>query len=191
MQLLVIIAAYILGSIPTAYLLGKYTRNIDIRTQGSGNVGTMNTRLVLGWMPAILVLLIDVLKGAGAVYLARWSGSDIMLAAFMAVLGHIYPVWLQFKGGKGLATALGSLAAAGQLPVALPFVIVFFISYPLLKHGDKAALLGTVAAGVFSIYSGTDLFLLLLLFVICIRHLTVITKNASSVSFPTSIPPNN
>lgn len=174
MQLLVMIAAYLLGSIPTAYIVGKYKNNIDIRTQGSGNVGTMNARLVLGWIPAILVLAIDVLKGSGAVYLASWLGCDIMMAAFMAVLGHIYPVWLNFQGGKGLATGLGTLAAAGQLSVVLPFIIVFAIFYPLLKHGDIATLLATAAAAIFVIYSEKDLLLLLLLLIICIRHITII-----------------
>mgnify|MGYP000922269081 FL=1 len=171
------IAAYIIGSIPTAFIVGKCIYNTDIRTQGSGNVGTMNARLVLGWIPAILVLVVDVLKGWAAVYLAGWAGSDVMPAAFMAVLGHIYPVWLKFKGGKGLATALGTLIAAGQLPVVLPFLIGFALSYPLLRDGDKSNLLGILAAGIFSIYSGKDLFLLLLLLVISIRHLTVIIQN--------------
>lgn len=174
--MLVILAAYILGSIPTAYLLGKYIGNIDIRTQGSGNVGTMNTRLVLGWIPAILVLTIDVMKGVGAVYLARWAGSDVMPAAFMAVLGHIYPVWLKFQGGKGLATSLGTLTAAGQLLLVLPFVILFAISYPLLKDVDKATIIGILATGSLSIYMGTDLFLLFLLLVIFFRHIIVIAK---------------
>jgi len=176
MQILAAVTAYLLGSIPTAYILGKILSNIDIRNQGSGNVGTMNTRLVLGWVPALLVLIVDVSKGVGAVYLARWLGTDIMLAAFMAVLGHIYPIWLKFQGGKGLATGLGALLATGEFLPILPFVIVYIISYPLLKQGDKAALSGTIAAGIFSIYSGKSIFLLLLLVTIAIRHITVIVQ---------------
>ena len=110
LYIIIIMISYLLGSIPSAYLLGRIY-GIDIRRTGSGNVGTMNTRATLGWKPAGLVLLLDLAKGMLAVYLAGIAGIDLMLAGSMAVLGHVCPLWLKFKGGKGLATGAGALIA--------------------------------------------------------------------------------
>ncbi len=177
MYLLISITSYLLGNIPSAYLLGKIYQ-IDIRTKGSGNVGTMNTRATLGWRPALLVLIMDLAKGMAAVYLAQVAGVDLMFAASMAVLGHVCPVWLKFKGGKGLAVAAGALIAAGYTLTVIVFLIFFLLTYPLVKKDNWLSLLGTAAAAVIStIFCGWDGFLILLALIICIKHIGVIIQN--------------
>jgi glycerol-3-phosphate acyltransferase PlsY len=107
-----VLIGYILGSIPTAYLAVRWQSKLDIRTAGSGNVGALNSfEVTRSRAVGILVLVADLGKGIAAVVLASWLGGDIgaqMVAALAAVAGHNYPVWLQFKGGRGLATAAGA-----------------------------------------------------------------------------------
>lgn len=118
------IVAYLLGSIPTGYLIGQAHR-IDIRRFGSGRTGGTNVLRTLGWLPAILTALGDVLKGAAAVWAAQTIGAPPAghaAAAVCAVLGHNYTFTLKFKGGAGVATMVGATAllAPQTLAVALP-----------------------------------------------------------------------
>jgi len=124
--LLTALIAYLLGSIPTGYLVGL-ARGVDVRKAGSGNIGATNTFRILGIGPGILVLIVDALKGwvavAEAPELARsvmgqgnsWGGSELqwlrIIAAISAILGHNYTCWLRFRGGKGIATSAGVLWA--------------------------------------------------------------------------------
>lgn len=108
---LVIAAAYLLGSIPFGYLIAKIW-NIDIRRYGSGNIGATNVFRVLGLYPGSAVFALDLLKGTLAVFLARQLAADpwlIVLAGLAAVAGHMFSVFLRFKGGRGAATGLGVL----------------------------------------------------------------------------------
>ncbi len=112
---LICLSAYLLGAIPTAYLFGKAKKGIDIREHGSGNVGATNAFRVLGKLPGILVLVIDVTKGAVAVTLLPHLIKPITpiyswllaLLGMLAIAGHIWTPFLRFKGGKGVATSLG------------------------------------------------------------------------------------
>lgn len=113
---LVCLSAYLLGAIPTAYLFGKAKKGIDIREHGSGNVGATNAFRVLGKLPGILVLAIDVVKGMAAVtalprLIKAITPIDyswlLALLGMLAIAGHIWTPFLQFKGGKGVATSLG------------------------------------------------------------------------------------
>jgi acyl phosphate:glycerol-3-phosphate acyltransferase len=128
---LALLACYLLGSIPTGYLYGR-ARGIDIRRQGSGNLGATNVVRVLGWGPGVLVLLIDIAKGFLAVWvLARFSpfaGSDLMRVGcgLAAVLGHTFTVWLRFQGGKGVATSCGVFLALA--PLATSVVLLAFVA---------------------------------------------------------------
>jgi glycerol-3-phosphate acyltransferase PlsY len=167
--------AYLLGSIPTAYIIAKIGWGIDIRKHGSGNVGTMNTRAVLGLLPALLVLLLDIFKGALAVIIARYFGINTMLTACLVVTGHIYPVWLHFQGGKGLATALGAILVTEQyLPIIL-FAAVWIITFPLFRQVDKSNMSGTVVILLYSLI-GPNWYLALLAAVISLRHGVVLYK---------------
>lgn len=143
------LVAYLLGSIPFGYLIVKLTRRGDIRRQGSGNIGATNVARTAGIAAGSLTLLLDAGKGYLAVWLAgRWTGGSIrwmMLAAVFAILGHIFPVWLGFRGGKGVATGLGLFlpicAKAVAAGVILWLLVVLFWRYVSLGSVVAAAAL--------------------------------------------------
>ena len=128
---LLLAAAYFLGSIPFGLILAKLFANSDIRNSGSGNIGATNVARVAGPAAGILTLVLDTAKGAAAVWLAGrftdQSSTAMTLAAVAALIGHCFPVWLKFKGGKGVATALGVflvLAPMAALGALLVFILV-------------------------------------------------------------------
>jgi glycerol-3-phosphate acyltransferase PlsY len=116
-------AAYLLGATPTAYLAGRLARGIDLREHGSRNLGATNVYRVLGWRWAIPVALVDVAKGAIPVALfARWAEMDpwgAVALGIAAVLGHVFSPYMGFRGGKGVATALGMFLALAPVAVAI------------------------------------------------------------------------
>ena len=148
------LAAYLLGSIPTGFLVAQ-TRGIDIRTVGSGNIGATNTLRVLGKPAGIFVLVMDALKGWLAVVPLAFlittffgrpqSGTSFetaqIIAGLCAILGHNYTCWLQFKGGKGIATSAGVLLAL--VPWALLIIFAVFI---LLLLATRYVSMGSIAA---------------------------------------------
>lgn len=170
MKLLILLTAYLLGSIPWAYLVGKWLQGIDLRHYGSGNLGTMNARRVLGWPAAILIFVLDTGKGALAVYLALLLGADAVLAACLVVSGHVFPVWLGFRGGKGLASGLGALTIAGQFMPILIFVLGWGIAYPLIRKSDPANIIAVAAVGVYALLTGPQWWLLAMVLIIIIAH---------------------
>lgn len=124
----VIALGYALGSIPFAFILARRWGHVDLRTSGSGNVGATNVLRTSGPLLGLAALTLDVAKGAAAVALARQfaAGSAVPTAAGLAaVMGHVYPVWLRFRGGKGVATACGVFAVLA--PPATAAVCVVFI----------------------------------------------------------------
>jgi len=128
MVLLVIAAAFLAGSIPFGVIIAK-RRGVDIRSQGSGNIGATNVARVMGLGPGLLVLALDALKGVAATLLAtRLVGIDwvIALAGFAAIVGHCFSPFLRGKGGKGVATALGVFTVIAP-PLALVGVAVFLV----------------------------------------------------------------
>jgi glycerol-3-phosphate acyltransferase PlsY len=130
-----IISGYLLGSIPSAYIAGRIKRGIDIRDVGSKNMGAMNVYYEVGLIQAVLVLLVDVGKGVGAILLARWLGVSIvfqLLAALAAVIGHAFPIFLKFRGGRGGATTFGILLFL--MPKAIPFWLVICLIALLVTH---------------------------------------------------------
>ncbi|HVS89033.1 MAG TPA: glycerol-3-phosphate 1-O-acyltransferase PlsY [Candidatus Acidoferrum sp.] len=124
----ILLAAYFLGSIPFGLFLAKLLGGSDVRRAGSGNIGAANVGRVVGPLAGILTLLLDTAKGAAAVWLAarftHESAVWMMLAALAALVGHCFPVWLKFKGGKGVATALGVFLALCPL-AALAALFLF------------------------------------------------------------------
>jgi acyl phosphate:glycerol-3-phosphate acyltransferase len=147
--ILLVIFAYLLGSIPTGYLLG-YFSGVDVRKAGSGNVGATNVARVAGKKLGLLTLLGDMAKGIIAVYAARALGVDIdvvALAALAAFLGHLYPVFLRFQGGKGVATALGALLALAPAATGA-LLLVFLIVIAATRIVSLASMIAAAAAPV-------------------------------------------
>ena len=138
-----IVIGYLLGSIPSAYIMGWLFKKIDIRQVGSKNMGAMNSFYNLGALPGALVLLMDIGKGALAVLFGYLLYPDAYLiyylCAFMAVIGHNYPVWLKFKGGKGGATVVGiccTLLPWGIITGLIAFGIITLITkWPTISYG--------------------------------------------------------
>ena len=122
-----IIGSYLLGSIPSAYIAGRLKKGIDIREVGSRNMGAMNVFYKVGIVSGLSVLAVDIGKGAAAVALARWLGVPViveMLAGTTAVIGHGFPVWLKFRGGRGGAPLIGVLFFF--MPWAIPIGLTIF-----------------------------------------------------------------
>jgi acyl phosphate:glycerol-3-phosphate acyltransferase len=141
------VAAYLLGSIPFGLVFAKVFGGGDVRKSGSGNIGATNVARVAGPVAAILTLVFDVAKGAAPVWLAarisNESATWMMIAALTALLGHCFPIWLDFRGGKGVATAAGAflvLCPAALLgSVILFLLVVFFWRYISLASISAAA----------------------------------------------------
>jgi acyl phosphate:glycerol-3-phosphate acyltransferase len=126
-HVVLLFVAYLLGTIPFGIIFARLFGASDVRKAGSGNIGATNVARVAGPIPGILTLLADAAKGALAVWLAAYSTQSsqwMILAGIAALLGHCFPVWLRFKGGKGVATALGVFAVLS--PVAALTALIFF-----------------------------------------------------------------
>lgn len=141
------VTAYLLGSIPFGVILARLFAGTDVRKAGSGNIGATNVARVVGPLAGILTLVLDAAKGAAAVLLAERLSNDsatwMMIAGLAALVGHCYPVWLKFKGGKGVATAAGIFAALCPLAclaaVILFVLVVIFWGYVSLGSISAAA----------------------------------------------------
>jgi glycerol-3-phosphate acyltransferase PlsY len=156
---LIAAASYLLGSIPTGYLLIRIFRHQDIRSIGSGNIGATNALRSGGKGLGALTFLLDMLKGCTAVYLGAILGVLLApsapvrnmqaLAALCAVLGHIFPVWLGFKGGKGVSTGFGVFLVAAPW-AALAAIGVFFVVLFLSRYVSLASILGSASFPLFA-----------------------------------------
>ena len=144
------VLGYLLGSIPFGLLLTRLAGLGDIRRIGSGNIGATNVLRTGSKTAAALTLLLDLAKGWAAVIIARsWGEDAALVAAICVIIGHMFPVWLGFRGGKGVATALGVLIALAW-PVALGAALVWLAIALLLRYASLAALVAAVAAAVFA-----------------------------------------
>jgi len=151
MIVLLLIFAYLLGSIPTGVILAKAFSNVDPRTQGSKNIGATNIYRTAGKKLGVITLLGDILKGVIPVVIARsaleshfWIGA-VALAAF---IGHLYPIFLKFKGGKGIATGLGAFLALAPLSAILSFLVFLAVVYKW-RYISLGSLTATVAFPIF------------------------------------------
>ena len=142
-----VLAGYLLGSIPFALLMARRWSATDLRQAGSGNLGAANVMRTSGVRAGVLVALLDMLKGAASVVLAeRLSTNAIAPAAagLAAIVGHIYPVWLRFRGGKGVATACGVFAILTPLAVP-PALAVFVVAVWITKYISLGSVLASIA----------------------------------------------
>lgn len=130
MEVLAIVIGYFLGSIPFAYVVARIVKGIDIRQVGGGNVGAANVMRQVGIVAGLTVLLLDMAKGLLAVVIARWLGVPLIfvfIAGFAVVAGHMWPVFLGFKGGGGAAATLGVLSALVPREFAISFTIMVVV----------------------------------------------------------------
>jgi glycerol-3-phosphate acyltransferase PlsY len=169
LPLLLLIAAYLIGSVPFSFLVVKIAAGADIRYHGSRNVGATNVARNFGKVPGIVALFLDIAKGYAAVALARWIVSLpgwplvasaahrspiyslslwIALAGLTAVLAHMFPVWLRFHGGKGVATATGAFLALDPIAVAAG-VLVFLIVIMATRFVSLASILSAASIPLF------------------------------------------
>lgn len=143
--ILAIIAAYFIGNISPAILIGKMMLGIDIRSKGSGNAGATNTLRVLGKKAAIATLVIDVLKGVAAVLIGKYiGGQDLAMACGMAVfIGHIWPMIFGFRGGKGIATAFGTIVTIEPL-LGLIYAIIGLSTVAITRKVSVGSLVTSI-----------------------------------------------
>ncbi|MDP7995156.1 MAG: glycerol-3-phosphate 1-O-acyltransferase PlsY [Synechococcus sp. SP2 MAG] len=152
-----LILGYLLGSIPSGWLAGSWLKGIDLREIGSGSTGATNVLRQVGKGPALIVFLIDVGKGAAAVLIARALGLGDwiqVLAGLTALAGHIWPVWLGFKGGKAVATGLGMFLGLAW-PVGLASFGVFLAVFSLSRYVSLASVLAAISLPLL-MAAGTD-----------------------------------
>lgn len=159
--LLVWLGSYGLGSLPTGFLLVKWIKGVDVRRAGSGNIGATNVTRTAGAVLGVTVLLVDVLKGFAAV---AWLAPSLLPASssstalrlgcgVAAVVGHVFPVWLRFRGGRGVATAIGVLLGS-SLPLAGTVLGVWLICLALWRHVSVASMASAAALPVAQWVSG-------------------------------------
>ncbi|MCL6464063.1 glycerol-3-phosphate 1-O-acyltransferase PlsY [Pseudacidobacterium ailaaui] len=179
--------AYLLGSVPFGYVLVRVFRKEDIRAKGSGNIGATNVVRSGAKGLGALTFLLDALKGALAVLLAQWvfpavpAQNAAALAALSAILGHIFPVWLRFKGGKGVATALGVFLALAW-PPAMAGLGVFVLVFVLFRYVSLASILAAAAFPLFAfLLPHRETYNLWLTAVILIVPVLVIAKHSQNI----------
>jgi acyl phosphate:glycerol-3-phosphate acyltransferase len=147
----IVVLAYLLGSIPFSFLIVKLVARKDVRSVGSGNVGATNAMRAAGKAAGVTALLLDVLKGVAAVLVARRLGAPPALvgaAAVSVMLGHCYPVWLGFQGGKGVATSAGAMGALAPPAMTLS-LLAFLISVVWKRYVSLGSIL---AAALFPLF---------------------------------------
>jgi glycerol-3-phosphate acyltransferase PlsY len=146
-SLIAVVAAYLIGGIPFGYLLVRLKTGHDVRDLGSGNIGATNVLRTTGRAAGVVTLLLDIAKGYFAVWLAGWltDGSTLWMstAALAVVLGHAFPVFLGFKGGKAVASFVGAFACLTPLPLAAT-TIVFVVAVAVTRHISLGSILGAL-----------------------------------------------
>jgi len=183
-EVILILLAYLIGSVPTAVWISKYFFKIDIRDYGSGNAGATNTFRVLGSKWGTFVMMVDVLKGiiATSLYILlpyyltdEWDRTNFMIGlGLAAVLGHIFPIWAGFRGGKGVATLLG-MAVAIQPLVALCCVGVFLIVLYLTRFVSLSSILAGVSFMVFILFIFNEKETLYRIFAVLVALMVILT----------------
>ena len=177
-NLLLIILFYLIGSLPFALILTKLSGFGDIRNIGSGNVGATNVLRTGNKLLAIIVLSLDILKGLIPyliihIYFNELSLLNKIFLCHFAVLGHIYPIWLKFKGGKGVATYIGFLFGLNPY-IAISFLLIWLVVAYMSKYSSLGSLVGIFVAPVYFILINFNLiisiFFIYLSFVIVIKH---------------------
>jgi acyl phosphate:glycerol-3-phosphate acyltransferase len=201
---IIVVTAYLLGSIPFGYILVRTFTGVDVRAQGSGNIGATNVARTGKKGLAIATLVLDALKGYVAVWLAQkyfehlfgkpsgWTYYRpypstvevatlfMALAALFAVIGHMYPVWLKFKGGKGVATALGVYLALAPKAIVVS-IIVFFVVFALTRYVSLGSILASLAFPVAFWFLHRGVATIPVLLMICGIQALIVWKHADNI----------
>ena len=183
-ELLLIICAYLIGSIPTALIISKKFFGIDIREYGSGNMGATNTFRVLGSRYGTVVMVCDILKGMTAValynFLPYYFHNELERTNFMiglglsAVVGHIFPIWANFKGGKGVATLFGMIMAI-QPVVAISCVGVFLLVLFFTRYVSLSSILGALMLPICVLWIWNEHEIMYRVFALLVASLVILT----------------
>jgi glycerol-3-phosphate acyltransferase PlsY len=160
---LVLIFAYIIGSVPFALIVGRLAGGVDVRNYGSGNLGGTNAFRVLGWKVGIPVILVDILKGSLATYLGLRLGGETVgiLAGLTAAIGHCYPLFAGFKGGKGVAVGAGVYFVLAPKVIILA-TIMFVLTLVISRYVSLSSMVGALTVGVATFLDNNSYFLIIL-----------------------------
>jgi glycerol-3-phosphate acyltransferase PlsY len=176
MKILFAILSYLFGAFPTGYLLFYISEKKDIRARGSQSIGATNVLRLKGWAFAIPVIIVDILKGFLPVFLALKLFPDVRVAflcGFLAVLGHCFPIYIKFKGGKGVATTVGVYLALAIKPLLIG-IGVFLLVIALTRYVSLGSLMAmtSIPVSLFLMQENIEVVILsiAILFLIVIRH---------------------
>lgn len=176
---LAVLAAYLIGAIPTGFIFAKAIKGIDIRQHGSGNVGATNVFRILGKGPGIAVFVVDFSKGLLAVTviplvfkhlfagMSTLNGSLYLILGAAAIAGHIWTVFLDFKGGKGVATTAGVMAGLAPL-LMLAGLIVWAAAFSIWRYVSLASILAAVSLPTLAAIAGKDIYFIFFCSILCI-----------------------
>lgn len=193
-EFILIVLAYLIGSIPTSVWISKRFFGIDIRDYGSGNAGATNTFRVLGSKWGTIVMIVDMAKGIAATLLCfllpvyanlgnEWGRTNMMIGlGLAAVIGHIFPIWAGFKGGKGVATLFGMIVAIQPL-VAVCCIGVFLLVLYLTRFVSLSSMLAGVSFAIFILFIFNDDVTLYRIFSVAVALLVILThqKNINRI----------
>lgn len=169
------IIAYLLGSIPFGVIVGKVGYGIDVRGHGSGNLGATNTFRVLGIKAGTIVVVADILKGTLATLIPLFFDADVhrLAIGLFAVIGHTYPLFAKFKGGKAVATSGGIILGVSPI-IFVIMVLTFLLTLYLSKYVSLSSMVTGIVAFIFAILLKEDIFLIIavaiLTIFVCYRH---------------------
>ena len=177
-NIIIIVIFYLIGSLPFAFILTKLFGFGDIRKIGSGNIGATNVLRTGNRFLAFIVLCLDILKGFIPFLILDFyfDGMDLLIKLFFchfAVIGHIFPIWLKFKGGKGVATYIGFLIGANTL-IGLIFLITWMIVVLITKYSSLSSLIATLIVPLYFIFINSNyyilIFIIYLTLIIILKH---------------------
>ena len=168
--LYVIIYSYILGSIPFGLIITKFFLDKDIRNIGSGNIGTTNVLRTGKKSLAAATLILDVLKGYTSIFITNiYFNELIYLSALICFIGHIFPLWLKFKGGKGVATYLGIILGI-SFSLGIIFCLAWLLIAIIFRYASLSSIIGSMSVWIYSIFTDNEIqtYLLFIIFIIII-----------------------
>lgn len=169
-KIIYIILSYLLGAIPFAYIITKLIKNVDIRNVNSGNVGTTNVIRTSGIYSGILTLILDVSKGVIAIHFARFINSSLIfisLVTIFVILGHMYSIFINFNGGKGVATTLGVFIVLTFIPTVVS-VLIFIIIFIIFKYVSLASIIASISLPIILWLMNYNIKLVLLAILVCV-----------------------